>query len=198
MARHAVPTSGSTLRISNPVPDMLYGYKRGTAFRSYQAQLATMGTEKNGTANNQGLMFPFFVVEFEGDGPTGGGTLWAATNQCLNASASCINIVQSLNRQLRECKNRKGRQIDSAAFSVAMSGTEARLFVSWEENDVDFCTRQVGGFLLQRPDDFLEFRKQVLNIIDWGADGRLRDIRDCLEVLVEEGRARASDDVGPR
>lgn len=45
MAKYSVPNTGSQLKISNPVPDMLYGYNRHGAFPQHQTQLISMGTE---------------------------------------------------------------------------------------------------------------------------------------------------------
>lgn len=190
MAKHTVPNTGSQLRVSNPAPDMLYGYSRN-AFPQQQAQLISMGTDM--VANNQDLIYPFFVIEFKGDGPTGGGTMWVATNQCLGGSTSCVNIAERLNHQLMHCKSGEIRSINSAAFSVAMSGTEARLYVSWKHSELDYYMRKIDSFLLQKPKDYLEFRKYVLNIIDWGKDKRLNEIRDSLDSLLEESRHRASE-----
>ncbi|KAK3371258.1 hypothetical protein B0T24DRAFT_595093 [Lasiosphaeria ovina] len=81
MAKHTIPSTGSMLKVSNPVPDMLYGYNRHGAFPQQQSQLVSM--EREPRANNQGLIYPFFVIEFKGDGPTGVGSMWVATNQCL-------------------------------------------------------------------------------------------------------------------
>ncbi|KAK0625092.1 hypothetical protein B0T17DRAFT_654884 [Bombardia bombarda] len=165
MSRHAVPSSAKTkLRVSNPIPDMLYGYSRHHAFPNQQTQLISMGNEMDGAANNQSLMYPFFVIEFKGNG----GDLWVATNQCLGGSASCVNIAERLNDQLRKCKSSKVKLVDSTAFSIAMNGTEARLYVSWKHSDLDYYMQKVDSFLLQKPRDYIEFRKHVKNIIDWG------------------------------
>lgn len=51
----------------------------------------------------------------------------------------------------------------------------------------------VKSFLLQDPGHFIEFRKHVPNIIDWGKDKRLKEIRDSLNTLLEETRKRASE-----
>jgi hypothetical protein len=165
---------------------MLYGYNRHAAFPQQQSQLISMGTEM--VANNQGLVYPFFVIEFKGDGPFGAGSLWVATNQCLGASVSCVNIAERLNRQLRHCNSNVIQPINSAAFSIAMSGTEARLYISWMNNELDHYMANVESFLLQKPKDYLEFRKYVRNIIDWGKDKRLDEIRDSLDSLLEESR----------
>jgi hypothetical protein len=136
MTKHVVPNAaGSTLKVSTPVPDSLYGYNRSVAFQQQQ-QLISMGTDM--VANNQGLIYPFFVIEFKGAGPSGAGSLWVATNQCLGGSASCVNIAERLNGQLRRCRSDDVvRPITTAAFSIAMSGTEARLYVSWKHSELE-------------------------------------------------------------
>ncbi len=192
IAKHAVPSTGS-LRVSTPIPDMLYGYNRHWAFPEQQAQLISMGNEWNGAANSQSLMYPFLAIEFKGDGSSEVGSMWVATNQCLGGSTSCINIAERLNRQLRQCKSDQVRSINSAAFSVAMNGTEARLYISWKHSELDYYMRKIDSFLLQKPTDYLDFRKYVLNIIDWGKDTRLKEIRDSLNHLLEESRKRTSE-----
>jgi len=188
MAKQVVPDVGSELKlkVSTPVPDMLYGYNRNRAFHQQQAQLLSMGTEM--VANKQGLIYPFFIIEFIADGPGECGSLWVATNQCLGGSASCVNIAERLNRQLRHYKSEKVQPINSAAFSIAMSGTEARLYISWKHNELDYYMRKVRSFALQRPKDYVEFRKHVRNIIDWGEDKRLKQIQESLDNLLEESR----------
>jgi hypothetical protein len=191
MAKQVVPDVGSRLKVSTPAPDMLYGYNRLGAFtHGQQAQFRSMKNEM--AANSQDLICPFFVVEFKADGPGGSGSLWVATNQCLGGSASCVNIAERLNRQLRQCNSDRLRPIDSTAFSIAMSGTEARLYISWKHDELNYYTQKVDSFLLQSPEHYLKFRKCVRNIIDWGKDKRLKGIRDSLDSLLQEDRKTAS------
>ena len=191
MVRHAVPGTSSKFELSTPVPDMLYGYNRHGAFPHRQAQLISMGAEP--VANSQGLIYPFFVIEFNADGPSGAGSLWVSTNQCLGGSTSCINITERLNHQLSRCGNDEIRPVNSAAFSIAMSGTEARLYVSWKHSELVYYMQKVSSFLLQEPKQYLEFRKYVWNIIDWGKHRRLKEIRDSLDTILEESSKRASE-----
>ncbi|KAK0703059.1 hypothetical protein B0T26DRAFT_729711 [Lasiosphaeria miniovina] len=114
-------------------------------------------------------------------------------NQCLGSSTSCANIAERLNRQLRDCKSDEIRPINSATFSVAMNGTKARLYISWKHNDIDYYMRRVKSFLPQDPGHYIEFGKYVRNIIDWGKDKRLNEIRASLDKLLEEGRKRTSE-----
>lgn len=74
-----------------------------------------------------------------------------------------------------------------------MSGTEARLYVSWKHSELDYYIRNVDSFCLQTPKDYVKFRKYVLNIIDWGKNNRLKEIRDSLDNLLEESRRRTSE-----
>ncbi|KAI0904634.1 hypothetical protein F4823DRAFT_614360 [Ustulina deusta] len=145
MAKHTVPSAGPKFKVSTPVPDMIYGYNREHAFPRRQAQLIPMGTEI--VANNQYLLYPFFIVEFKGDG----GSMWVATNQCLGGSASCVNIAERLNSQLQQCNSDNVCSIDSTAFSIAMNGTEARLYISWEPTELKYYMANVKSFLLQDP-----------------------------------------------
>ena len=154
MSKHGVPNTGSKYKVSTSVPDMLYGYSN-EAFLQQQAQLFSMGPEM--TANNQGLIYPFFVIEFKGDGPTGAGSMWVAMNQCLGGSASCVNIAERLNHRLRQYKSDKIQPSDSVAFSVAMNGTEARLYISWKHNELDYYMQKIDSFLLQKPMDYMQF-----------------------------------------
>ncbi|KFY80967.1 hypothetical protein V499_00236 [Pseudogymnoascus sp. VKM F-103] len=200
MSKLVVPGVDSELRVSIPVPDILYGYDSLGAFTDEeQVQLNSMVIPVFG--NNDGLVFPFFAIEQKGDGPVSRGSLWVATNQCLGASASCVNIVERFNQLLRQCNDNnddiKGGNIDvglpnSTSFSIAMNGSEARLYVTWKHDEFKYHTAIVDSFLLQRPMDFLKFRRYVLNILDWGMSARLTAIRNSLGHLREESRKMAS------
>lgn len=188
MTKHTVPSTTSDHNVSTPVPDSFYGYNRDGAFPQHQDQLNSMGTEMVASNQYYGLLYPFFVIEFKGDG----GSMWVATNQCLGGAATCVNVAESLNRQLRELKSGEVRHIDSAAFSIAMNGSEARLHISWKHNEMDYYMAGVKSFLLQEPIHYIELRKYVRNIIDWGKDRRLNEIRASLDLL-EESKNRDSE-----
>jgi hypothetical protein len=185
MSKNTVPEIDSRMKLSTPVPDALFGYNR-MAFFQHKAHLI-MADEFS--PNPLNIVFPFLLVEFKGDGPSGNGSLWAATNQCLGGSASCINISERLNRRVGEY-NIEG--FNTTVFSIAMSGSEARLFVSWKQDNVSYYTQKVDSFALQRAEHYLEFRNYVLNIIDWGLKTRLERIQTLLDQLFEEDRKALS------
>ena len=187
---HQVPQKqGASYRVSKPVPDSLYGYDRNRAFPSQEAQIVNNGSAAE--AGSTGLLYPFFAIEFKGEGPTAGG-LWVATNQCLGDSAMCIKIAEQLNTQLRACDNANVQQVDSTAFSIAMNNSQARLFISWKDRDLKYYTQRLDSYLLDRPSDFENFRQHVKNILDWGQNERLKQIQEALDHLLELNRFTAS------
>ncbi|RCI16861.1 hypothetical protein L249_1772 [Ophiocordyceps polyrhachis-furcata BCC 54312] len=185
MLMHTIPTMRPLPKISKPVPDMLYGYHNSYSFSPQQRLYRASNSEVDGTANSAGLVFPFLVIEFKADGPSGAGSLWQATNQCLGAASSCVNIIQGLNVRLEGCCRNNIKRINTSVFSIAMSGTEARLYVSWKHDKTSFYTRVVRSFLIHDADHYWQFRNHVHNIIDWGRSTRLDEIRRSLDVLLE-------------
>ncbi|KAK2126800.1 hypothetical protein NOF04DRAFT_1346568 [Fusarium oxysporum II5] len=172
VGRAIIPITSPYARISIPVPDLLYGYRLSAFEQDQRMQIATCGNFA--FANSEGLIFPFFAVEFKGDGPSS------------KASTACIHISEKLRDRLEKCTDiEPSKPLDSTSFSVAMNGTEARLHVSWKDGDFIY-TQKIKTFILQRPEEFLEFRRFVRNIIDWGRDERLECIKSGLDVLIEE------------
>lgn len=159
---------------------MLYGYSRLHAFPDLITDPNSVGLTLGGAVDYQDLMYPFLAIEFTGES----GSLWVATNRCLVASASCVKIAEYLNFLLSLRRERsKVEPIDSTVFSIAMNGTEARLYVTWKDR-IGFNMQKVDSFILQKPKDHIEFRNHVENIIDWGKDQRLKGIQDAVDAVM--------------
>jgi len=181
MVTSAVPNTQRRQKVSTPVPDMLYGYRHGEGF--LEAKRDILGNAAL-IANNANLLLPFFAIECKGDGPGGlGGSLWVSTNQCLGASASCVNIVERVNERIRAQEGHGGKIIDNAVFSIAMNGTEIRLYVTWKSEDQKYRMGGVRDFLVRDPDHFMQFRKYVRSILKWGEGVRLKEIKECINLL---------------
>ncbi|RSL85357.1 hypothetical protein CEP52_016171 [Fusarium oligoseptatum] len=132
-------------RVSMPVPDALYGY---TIDDTFPRQRRTL--KKGMLANSDGLLFPFLLVEFKGKS----GHLWVATNQCLGGSATCVNNTEMLNDELGPDQS----TINSAAFSIAIHNTDARLYVTWKDKDKqEYHMKDVGSYLLHVPEQSIKF-----------------------------------------
>ncbi|MCJ1462006.1 hypothetical protein MMC07_000606 [Pseudocyphellaria aurata] len=188
---HAVPNTHTRYKISYPCPDLLYGYSYDQVFSQRKLQFQIMEHEL--FANTELLICSFFDIEFKGESPSAAGSLWVATNQCLGGSVSCVNLAERINDRLRQYKSNDIKSINSAVFSVAMSGSEARLHVSWKQDERKYYLQEVRSFMLQMPDQYLQFRKYVRNILDWGMVQRLKEIQDSLDILLEESGKRASE-----
>ncbi|KAI0398977.1 hypothetical protein F4802DRAFT_83435 [Xylaria palmicola] len=195
MAWPNVPTTNPEIRISRPVPDLLYGYNDVTAFPQQQAQVEALREEQ--AATKSFLMYPFLVVEFKGSE----GSLTVATNQCIGGSATSVNIAERLNERLKWFVGEDTQTISNAVFGITMHGTEARLFVSWKHNDPTeprYYMQKINSFALQEPQAYTEFHKCVQNIIDWGMGERLTEIRNALDRLQEADRQRVSKEAKSR
>jgi hypothetical protein len=179
------------LRVSQPKPDILYGYTRQAFTSTQQRQLLTMKKTQY-TANDNGPIYPFFVIELKGDAVN----LWVADNQCIGGAATCVNMVDKLN----QCINGQAiSAVDSMVFGVTTNGSEARLFVSWKENDKGgsgveaYYMQQIKGLLVYEPEQYLVFRRFVRNVLEWGKEHRRGQIGAVLDALREESeRKRAA------
>ncbi|KAK7955880.1 uncharacterized protein PG986_005102 [Apiospora aurea] len=193
--QHCIPNSSNATpyKVSKPIPDLVYGYatdRRRTPFTSAQRIAGSkMEPEMGKTDSHAALAFPFFVIEFKGDGPVNG-SLWVATNQCLGGSATCAETVSRLNYLLQQYPG--ARPVGNMAFSIAMSQNSAELYVSWKTEELEYYTREAAAFYLKRPEDFLDFRRYVKNILDWGKGPRLREIQEAFDIILEEDRKIAS------
>ncbi|KAL1866067.1 hypothetical protein VTK73DRAFT_4918 [Phialemonium thermophilum] len=196
MSSHLVPDNPeSPFKVTRPKPDLLYGYSGAQgdgAFTPPQFLAQTALHPRNvrfAEATAQGLRFPFFAIEFKAAGGTQG-DLWVAANQCAGASAACLNAVDQLNAALPDCPD--ARRVDDLSYAVAVDNNTAQLYISWKEDHLRYYLQRVGAFLLCDPDHFRSFRRQVRNILDWGKDARLAQIRAALDTILEESRRTAA------
>lgn len=184
MSRCTVPNTGSKYRVSNPIPDMLYGYDGRELFRQHESELMSMDMEIVTANTNRDLMYPFLVVECKGDGHSGGRNMWAAMAQYLTASACCVNMAEHLNNPLRERVNHEARLINSATFSVAVRGTDARVYITWRHKDRDYYVGEINRFWIRKYEDYKALRKQIWKIIAWGKAIGLKEINNLLDSLI--------------
>lgn len=197
ISSHLLPNNPeSPFRVSGPKPDLLYGYSgalKDGAFTQPQFLAQTRLHPQNARsaeATTQGLRFPFFAIEFKAAGGTRG-DLWVATNQCAGASSACLAAVDQLNTSLRD--HQSVQRVDNLSYCIAVDNNTAQLYISWQEDGLNYYLQRVDAFLLSKPEDFKSFRKQVRNILDWGKDTRLTQIRGALDIILEENRKNAAE-----
>ncbi|EPE07730.1 hypothetical protein F503_00452 [Ophiostoma piceae UAMH 11346] len=185
LKREAVPSNPqANSNIATPVPDTVYGYKHARAFTlEHMIQLEKIPGV--GPANGQSLYFPFFVVEFKGHS----GSMSAATSQCMGGSASCVTLAENLNSHIQRLRQAHRTcnlaDIETAAYSLAVNGSEAKLYVTWKQEDGSFKMQKVSVHHIQEPGQYIELRKKVRNLLDWGRTARLRQIHELLDYIRE-------------
>lgn len=175
-------------RISTPTPDILYGYATDAFSLAHRRQMINSLGDME-FPNHVRLQMPFLLVEFKGDA----GDMWTCTNQCLGGSASCVNIGERLNQAV---STRDLTPFNSAMFSIAFNGFDARLYVTWRHistgpNDkfgTGYRMQRVKAFQLLLPKHYAEFKDCVRNIIAWGTGDRFEEIGNALDKLSAKRR----------
>ncbi|KAI5918409.1 hypothetical protein F4810DRAFT_575963 [Camillea tinctor] len=196
VSQHLVPSNNVRFKVTQPKPGKLYGYSGDLNVPFTESQIVTQSIldpriPSYPAATSNGLRFPFFAIEFKAAGGARG-DLWVATNQCAGASSACLNAVDRLNTLLREYGSKQS--VDNLSYSIAVDNNTAQLFISWKEGDLNCYLQRVGVFLLASPEDFKEFRKQVRNILDWGKDTRLTQIKIALDTILDEDMKKVARD----
>lgn len=82
-------------------------------------------------------------------------------------------------------------RVDNLSYCMAVDNNLAKLYISWREDNLSYYLQQIDTFVLSRPEEFKNFRKQVRNILDWGKDARLTQIGDALDIILERKTGRA-------
>ncbi|KAJ3558184.1 hypothetical protein NPX13_g9763 [Xylaria arbuscula] len=163
--------SDAMKRSRRPTPNLLSGYHNS----AFEDDIQLLALER--VANGKDLLYPFLAIHFVGEK----GNMWNATNQCLGALATSTNLVEQLNIRLLQSGRPQCNLINSTTWGLAMNGAEARLFVCWKQGEM-FQIRTVQcihfrGSSLHTLWHFVE------NILKWGTDERLEEIRGGLKEL---------------
>ncbi|QPC78323.1 hypothetical protein HYE68_009075 [Fusarium pseudograminearum] len=144
--------------------------------RSDKIPMARWTVPNTGTAHRVSGPIPDILLGYN---------LKGAFTPAQRRSSSCVNIADMLNEELMERGPKDMEPIDNSVFSVSMNGTEARLCITWMEEET-FYVQKIRTFALQEAQQLLEFRKCILNIMDYGRNVRLESIGSALDLLPEE------------
>lgn len=185
MLEHAIPNTSEGLRLSTPAPDVMFGYNgdisaKPEAFPSQDNSIRSLGVEPY--ANRRDLMYPCLLIEYgEAD------NTMAARNKCLGGSAACVNMVERLNERLRQSAADPDtvREVNSAAFSVAIDDSGIRFYVTWKQDKLDYHMAQIHRVARNGPKAISETQKFLANVKHWARTERLGAIRKALDTLEE-------------
>ncbi|KAJ4260979.1 hypothetical protein NW757_001369 [Fusarium falciforme] len=163
----------------------MYGY-RETALRHPNGIPSWVIDDGKATESN--LFYPFLTVQMQGHGFGSDGCMHKATNECMIASSICVRMLDRLNQRLAvRQRGDTSTMINSAAFSIAMNGAVARIYVTFAFDEMRDHVHKVDSFVLENPSHYRKFHRYIQSIIDWGKNERLREIRDAIEVIESSG-----------
>lgn len=97
--RTLVPNVVSTEPLSQPAPDLIYGYSLD-ALQQYVERIHSLHVSHITATENQ-LTLPFFSIEFKGQTPSSGSGLYVAENQAVGSSSACVKLMEHLSDYLR-------------------------------------------------------------------------------------------------
>jgi hypothetical protein len=203
MSSYLVPHNDeSDFSVAQPKPDLLYGYSSDTQNGAFtQSQILTQTTSlsvclRHAHTSLQTLKYPFLTVQVKAAGGAGtkGGDLWSATNECAGASAACLEATGTLDAILLLAGIHEDVDSLLVSYAIAVDNNVAQLYVAWVEELHAlpwvrlYYLQRVDAFLLSRAEDFMGFRMQVRNILDWGKGARLKQIQGFLDALLVKHR----------
>lgn len=100
-----------------------------------------------------------------------------AENQVAGYQSACAKMASNLNDYLKG----GAKRFDSVVLSIATNGSEARLFMTWEEGPDTFKVKHVRSFCLTEEDHWNEFHITVHNILDRRYGERPDTVRACIK-----------------
>ncbi|CAH0024018.1 unnamed protein product [Clonostachys rhizophaga] len=183
MERDDIPIArswGAGSAISTPDPDLLLGYN------SWSFPITQIPYLYHWDENN--TKFAFLSVDYQGDHTCSASRLWVATNHCMVATATCVQIMKKLRAAVLERGDVEvASTLDQHVFGLVTNGTEARLFVTYPEESEDahirFHTKLIRGFLLYDTQHRGDLKRCTDKIFEWAEERRGR-IKVAIDVIL--------------
>jgi hypothetical protein len=178
------------LPLPRPKPDLAFGYSE-TAFTENQLGAIDLLIDdqfgRSYAVPDQKLRFPFLDIEFKSQAKNG--THYVATNQVAGTGAIALNSYLEL---IRRSFGAESFDFDEPQFfSVTMDHELARINVHWlsaptDSRQYSFHVEGLSQHLLRDANGLRAVSKAIKNILDHGADARLRTLCEALDVYREK------------
>lgn len=189
------------LPLPRPKPDLTFGYSQA-AFNRKQLTTIDLLLDQAGRSYalpDKKLRFPFLAVEFKSQAKMG--THFTAMNQAANAGSIATNGVLELMRRSPDEEHLTSDE--PQFFSLSMDHASACVNVHWlcadaEEGRFSFHVEGLSKHFLDDEDGIRAVRRAVRNIMDYGAEERLKTLCRALDayrqnVVVEKGMPNADN-----
>ena len=163
--------------VATPKPDFAYGVAE-SVFSDRERGLTSHPLLHPYAAPTTDCLFPFFTVELKS--PSRGGTIWAAENQNAGSGAHSVNSLHTLYEYTKT--QRKVELAKTFVFSCCVDYTSAHIYVHWcsDEKERLHVSSYLQQYNFHQPRDVMDFRTTIRNIIEYGVDNRLKEIKSAL------------------
>jgi hypothetical protein len=177
------------LPLPKPKPDLVFGYSEA-AFTRNQLGTIDLLIDKSGQSYavpDKELRFPFLDVDFKSQAKNG--THYIATNQAAGAGAAALNGNLELTR--RSFGVEKLDFNEPQFFSLTMDHAYAQINVHWlsrgvQDGPFSFHVEGLSRHFLDDPIGIRAVTRAIKNILDYGADARLRKLCEALDAYREK------------
>lgn len=181
-------------KIRIPKPDMLFGLIP-EQWCSRQ-QIAVMDRYPEFAKPNFDLALPWFIVE----GKSVEGNIEKAVVQAARAGAALVASWRGLDAIAGSQSLEDGPDRRSYVYSLCLSVRAAVISVHWAEVEkgqvVAYHMHMVTQYLLPDTQTFTNLRRDVNNILDWGADIRKQMVVGMLDSIIKQDTVEAGLEQG--
>jgi hypothetical protein len=177
------------LPLPKPVPDLAFGYAQAAFTENQLGTIGLLVDDQYGRSYavpDQKLRFPFLGIEFKSQAKNG--THYTATNQVAGAGA--IALSGNMDLMQRSFGMEKFDYEEPQFFSVTMDHELARINVHWlkapaKGGNHSFHVEGLSQHLLRDAGGLRAVNRAIKNILDYGADPRLRTLCEALDAYRE-------------
>ncbi|KAK5401673.1 hypothetical protein LTR06_011037 [Exophiala xenobiotica] len=177
------------LPLPKPKPDLAFGYSEAAFTRNQLGTIDLLVDDQFGRSYavpDQKVRFPFLEIEFKSQAKNG--THYIATNQAAGAGAIALNGYMDLMQ--RSYGMKKFDYEEPVYFSISMDHELARINVHYlrapaEGGQHSFHVEGLSQHLLRDTNGIRALSRAIKNILDNGADARLRTLCEALDAYRE-------------
>ena len=171
--------------LPKPKPDLAFGYSQDAFSHKQLMTIELLVDDEFGRSYvvpDQKLQFPFLDIEFKSQAK--GGTHYIATNQAAGAGAIALN--GNLELMQRSFGMTNFDYDEPQFFSITMDHELARINIHWLKPPADgghqsFHVEGLSQHLLRDASGIRAVTRAIKNILDYGADTRLRTLCKALD-----------------
>lgn len=174
-------------KVQRPKPDMTYGLL--PRMWCTPEQISLIHTYGRHTMPTHDLVLPYFIVE----GKSGGGNMEETKCQASRGGAALNAAFRRLDTLAGTVVKTLGPDQRSYVFSLCLNPSTARLYLHWvdvQKATVVYHMHSLRLYDVQNRDDWADIRRDVDNVLDWGAFKRKNRVLEMLTAILKTPPAK--------